>query len=223
MLTSIKYFILVAAINTASSQGELEHNFKVTIDFDHTMTGIPLGLQTGEVIRDQLRDANGVRFIFDTHHGTNKSLGVLVRRGDELLDPEGNPVLERHVLAVAADPTDDNGDGLLDSPEAELTCLNNMGQPDYCSPINYRSPARDTFYVNDGGRLADETVERGLSDDLGNGLGVGCADFDRDGWTDVFVANDGTPDFLWMNDDGARFLNEAALAGCAVDLDGVPK
>jgi hypothetical protein len=89
------------------------------VDFDHTMTGIPLGLASGEVIGEQLRASNGVRFRFDTHHGSNPSLGVLVPLGSGLVDVEGNPLAEARVLAVAADPTDANSDGLLDAPAAE--------------------------------------------------------------------------------------------------------
>jgi hypothetical protein len=58
---------------------------------------------------------------------------------------------------------------------------------------------------------------------FGNGLGVLCLDYDSDGWTDVFVANDGTVNQLWHNDQDGTFTDEALLRGVGVDLDGTAK
>jgi hypothetical protein len=66
-------------------------------------------------------------------------------------------------------------------------------------------------------------VEAGLGDALGTGLGVVCGDFDGDGWIDIFVANDGMDDRLWMNQGDGRFVDRALLAGCAIDEGGTPK
>jgi enediyne biosynthesis protein E4 len=54
-------------------------------------------------------------------------------------------------------------------------------------------------------------------------LGVVAADFDADGRIDIFVANDGTPNHLWMNQGDGRFTDMALVAGVAIDLDGAPK
>src|SRR5439155_20337280 len=48
-------------------------------------------------------------------------------------------------------------------------------------------------------------------------------DVDGDGRPDIFVANDGTPNQLWINKDGRRFEDAALMMGCALDLDGKPK
>lgn len=107
---------------------------------------------------------------------------------------------------------------------SELPCYNKLSSPDYCSPKNYETPTVDSFYRNEGGgRFVDHTAQAGIDAGRGNGLGVGCGDFDGDGWIDVFVANDGNEDFLWKNEGGAAFANIAALAGCAVDEDGLLK
>jgi len=51
-------------------------------------------------------------------------------------------------------------------------------------------------------------------------LGVVTADFDDDGWTDIYVANDGDPNQLWINQRNGTFKNDALLAGAAVNRDG---
>ncbi len=105
----------------------------------------------------------------------------------------------------------------------EIDCPNSFGQLDYCLPTNYKSPARDTLYRNDGGRFTDVSDAAGLGADLAYGLGVVATDFDSDGRIDVFVANDSVFNQLWMNQGGLRFVNEALMRGCAVDENGTAK
>src|SRR5262249_49778163 len=106
----------------------------------------------------------------------------------------------------------------------ELPCLNTRSQPDYCSPKNYRTPARAVFYVNRGaGVFDDASVVSGVAAARGNGLGIAVGDVDDDGWLDVFVANDGTPNHLWHNEGGARFRQLAMEKGCGVDTSGQAK
>jgi enediyne biosynthesis protein E4 len=108
--------------------------------------------------------------------------------------------------------------------EGELPCLNALSRPDYCSPKNYKTPARDVFYVNRGqGRFEDESEESGIGAKRGTGLGVAVGDLDEDGWPDVFVANDGMANHLWKNLGGLRFAESGMLAGCGVDASGQEK
>ena len=58
---------------------------------------------------------------------------------------------------------------------------------------------------------------------VGNGLGVVADDVNGDGRMDVFVANDGTPNHLWINLGGRRFEESALMGGVAIDQDGAPK
>ena len=110
------------------------------------------------------------------------------------------------------------------SRESEIECFNDVGDRDYCSPQAYDAPVPDVFYRNLGdGTFRDESLASGIGTLPGTGLGIVVSDFDGDRWPDVFVANDGMPDRLWMRGDDGTYIDQALLAGCAVDLDGKPK
>ena len=110
------------------------------------------------------------------------------------------------------------------SKENENDCHSSVGEPAYCSPRSYKAPAMDVLYRNNGdGTFTDVTVEMGIDRNFGNGLGVVSADFDGDGWLDVYVANDGNLNQLWVNLGGREFRDVALVRGCAADQDGLAK
>jgi hypothetical protein len=103
------------------------------------------------------------------------------------------------------------------------TCYDPLGARDYCGPRAYR-PVPDRLYRNEGnGRFIDVTEAAGISRAGGAGLGTVAGDFNRDGWLDLFVANDATPNQLWINQRNGRFVDEAVLSGTAFNAAGNPE
>lgn len=98
-------------------------------------------------------------------------------------------------------------------------CLTPAGARDYCNPTVY-NPVPDRLFRNDEGRFVDVTQSAGFDAAFGNGLGVTTADFDNNGTMDIYVANDGTDNQLWLNQGNGRFENQAMLAGAALNADG---
>ena len=94
---------------------------------------------------------------------------------------------------------------------------------DYCHPLVY-PPLPNLLYRNNGkGVFEDITMRAGIAQYRGNGLGVAVSDVDGDGWPDIFVANDSTPNFLFRNNQNGSFTETAGLAGVAVASDGKPR
>ena len=89
----------------------------------------------------------------------------------------------------------------------------------YCTP-HILDSLGDRVYRNDGTRFVDVTEEAGIVDREGPGLGVVAADFDEDGRIDLFVANDGTANYLFQNRGGFRFRDIAHEAGVASSAQG---
>ncbi|MBM3801698.1 MAG: CRTAC1 family protein [Acidimicrobiia bacterium] len=91
----------------------------------------------------------------------------------------------------------------------------------FCGPRGLPGE-RDRLYFNDGqGRFQDVTEQKGIDPDALYGMGVSVADYDNDGWPDIFVANDLTPNLLYRNRGKGEFEESAVLAGVAFDENGV--
>jgi hypothetical protein len=102
-------------------------------------------------------------------------------------------------------------------------CADPVGARDYCGPRAYR-PVPDRLYRNEGhGRFTDVTETAGISRSDGAGLGVSVGDYNGDGWLDLYVANDATPNQLWINRHDGTFVDEGVLSGAALNAAGNPE
>jgi hypothetical protein len=92
---------------------------------------------------------------------------------------------------------------------------------DYCGPDAYTAVHDSLFHNRGNGRFENVTETAGFLESFGAGLGVVAADFNNDGWCDLYVANDGDPNQLWINQQGSgRFTDEGLLAGVALNTQG---
>ncbi len=106
-----------------------------------------------------------------------------------------------------------------DAEKPEVCRSPSSGKVNPCDPLRF--PARaDHLFRNDRGRFVDITKEAGIVDRDGRGLGVVAADFDDDGRPDLFVANDGTANFLFLNRGGMRFEEAGHESGVAAAAGG---
>jgi len=180
-----------------------------------------MGVATGDI------DNDGCVDLYLTNFGPNQMFRnqcdgtfVDVSRHSGTDDPS---------FSVSASFLDYDRDGWLDlyvgnyldyRIEANEKCFLVSGERDYCPPTAYR-PQRDRLYHNNGdGTFSDVTGKALVDGDFGPALGVTAADFDSDGWLDIYVANDNHDNLLWMNQRNGTFRNTALLAGAALTAEG---
>ena len=134
--------------------------------------------------------------------------------------------------SAAASFFDFDADGLLDlfvgnyvefRVSVHQRCVSAEGVLDYCGPMAYRAEGNRVLRNLGGGAFEDWTARLAVGDLKRPTLGTVAADFDGDGWTDIYVANDLQPNALLLNQAGAGFIDDAALAGAAVDAAGQPQ
>lgn len=190
--------------------------------------GYGSGIATGDV------DGDGDVDMFITNLGGD----VLLRNdgGGKFTDITHGSGLGDEEWATSASFFDADGDGDLDlyacryvqwSPETVLPCVGlgggNIGTEGYCKPSRYPSTV-DLFYKNDGtGRFELASEAAGIDAVTGYGLGVVAADYDGDGATDLFVANDTMPDRLWRNLGDGTFEEVGFNMACDRDNSGLAK
>ncbi|MFQ5528950.1 MAG: CRTAC1 family protein [Gemmatimonadota bacterium] len=123
---------------------------------------------------------------------------------------------------------DYDADGWLDlfvvnylTMDRPVNCSAPSGAPEYCGPTAYPG-AGDRLYRNTGdGAFEDVTGPSRIGSRIGRGLGVVAEDLDGDGLVDIYVANDGEPNFMWRNRGDGSFEEVAVRTGVAVNASGV--
>jgi hypothetical protein len=99
-------------------------------------------------------------------------------------------------------------------------CYASSSARDFCGPDAY-NPVPDRLFRNRGdGTFEDVTIAARVNKEFGAGFGVVAADYNVDGWIDIYVANDGDPNQLWLNNGDGTFRNEALWAGAAINSEG---
>lgn len=124
---------------------------------------------------------------------------------------------------------DVNNDGLLDlfvanylawDIKTEPACEASPGKLDYCHPKFYKATPNQLFLNNGDGTFRDASAESGIRTHPGKAMGLGVADFDLDGWMDIFVSNDKVYNSLFHNKGGGKFEETSFNAGVALTEDG---
>ena len=151
-------------------------------------------------------------------------------RFDEVTDKAG--LANRTLWSVAAAWLDYDNDGDLDlfvanyckwHPDLDPYCgAMKEGWRMYCFPDKYEGLPNQLFRNNGDGTFADVSGQSGIAKHVGKGMGVAIADYDDDGFVDVFVANDTLPNFLFRNNGRGGFEEVALAAGVAVNDSGRP-
>lgn len=130
--------------------------------------------------------------------------------------------------SVAAGWFDYNNDGLLDLFVVNYlnygigtaTACVQQGRPAYCSPVDFLGTPNILYRNNGDGTFADVSEPSHVSQYVGKGMGLAFADYDNDGFTDVFISNDTFENYLLHNKGDGTFSNVAVLAGVAYNAYG---
>ena len=90
----------------------------------------------------------------------------------------------------------------------------------YCHPDNYDGVTNILYHNNGDGTFSDVSEKAGIANPRGKGLGVSFADYDGDGFTDIFIANDSVQCFLYHNNGNGTFNEVGLLAGVGYNENG---
>lgn len=189
------------------------------------VTGWGMGATVGDVDNDGLQD------VLVTEYG---AVRLFLNRGNGRFAEASRDVgLENSRWSTAASFLDFDRDGWLDlfvgnyvDYLPEHKCFDPAGLPDFCGPQNFASTVSRLYRnrgrpsPNDTVRFEDVTLKSGISRASGKALGALCLDFDGDRWPDIFVADDGIPNRLYINQRDGTFVEEAAIRGVAYTAMG---
>ncbi len=209
------------------SKGERTLRFTdVTAASGLRLGGYGMGVATGDFDNDGWTD------LYVTALGSNQLWRNLAGRGFADVTGKAGSGVDDPRWSVPAAFVDYDRDGWLDlyvgnylkfSFATHKPCPTPAGAPDYCGPVP-ADAVPDRLLRNRGdGTFEDVTVKAGIAAADGPALGLSTADYNGDGWLDIYVANDATPNQLWFNQRDGTFKDEAMLGGAAVSGEGKPQ
>lgn len=205
-----------------NEKGEIQIHFvDVTKQSGIKGNGYGMGLACGDFNNDGFRD------LYITNYGPNK---MLYNNGDgTFTDVTQKTGTGDSLWGTSAAAFDYDRDGWLDlyvvnyvyfDVNDHKKCYANNSKRDYCGPSAFVSQQDRLFHNMGDGTFEDVTLKMLAGYQPGSGLGVVSFDANNDGWLDIYVANDGQPNQLWINQQGKKFSEEALFSGAAVNMNG---
>jgi hypothetical protein len=196
----------------------------VTVGSGLDFPGQNLGIAIGDVNNDGKPD-----IVISQAYGVKL---LLNQGGMKFIDATAESGLKNPSWGSSTAFLDYDRDGWLDlvivnyvNYDPATKCTSITGDPEYCGPSNFRGTASRLFRNRTSevpreqrskrALFEDTTMKSHIGDKSGPGLGVAVADFDGDGWPDIFIANDGKPNHLWINKRDGTFSEEALSRGIA--------
>jgi hypothetical protein len=184
-------------------------------------TGFGLGVAAGDY------DNDGDLDLYVNNYGPN----VLYRNNGDGTFTDATKqagVANGHKVGAAVFFLDMDKDGDLDlfiANYLKFTYQNHLmrtskGIPKYAGPMDFPPMPNDLYRNNGDGTFTNVSEESGVAKHKGWGMGGVCADYDNDGDTDVYIANDVAANFLFENDGTGKFEEVGLLAGLAYDIQG---
>jgi hypothetical protein len=195
---------------------------EVTVELGLAVPMYCSGVAVGDINNDGFPD------IYVSAYGTDRLF--LNEAGVRFRDITSEAGIENAGWGASATMLDYDRDGWLDIFVANYIdyfpgqpCISGGGVQDFCNPALFKRMP-DKLYRNQNAtqsngsvHFSDQSYQTGIGRKAGPGLGAVCSDFNRDGWPDIYVANDGGSNFLWLNQGTGSFVDEAVLWGCATD------
>ena len=189
------------------------------------LAGETLGYSTGVAVGDYDNDGYEDLFIASAgrntlyHNNGNGTFTDVTERSGIGAKPAG-------ILSIGAAWFDYDNDGLLDlvvsnytlwTPQTDKRC-SAAGVEYYCDPRLFYQAVPHRLYHNLGnGKFEDVTEKSGFGAAPGKGMGISIADFNDDGWQDVFIANDTEANSLFINKGNGTFEDQGLQLGVAYD------